>query len=370
MIRILHTGDLHIGKKYVSTNYDAKVGARYRKARLDALESIVNLSNVNNCDYLVIAGDLFDSKSVIKDIRKEVFNALARSSATVVIIPGNHDYCTDADDKFWKSNNELAGTNTVILKKYESYSEQDKNVTFFPCYCDKNSSEDSNRLGWIANSTLSPDGLNIGIAHGAIEGLSCDKEHKYYTMKTEELNATGMDLWLIGHTHISYKDIPNRIFNAGTHQQTDISDNSESTVFLIDIDDDKKLTITEECTGVIKFVRREININHGDSLKDTLEKELTGNIKDTSYRFILSGIVSEDDYNSRNDIYKEVGKEAIFFEVFDDSLSPEITKSRIDQETLPDSIENKLLTSYLKSNRPELLNLAFELICSCKGGNA
>lgn len=369
MIRILHTGDLHIGKKYVSANYDSNVGERYRQARLDALENIVSLSNTKNCDYLVIAGDLFDSKTVLKETRKNVFNALARSSATVIIIPGNHDYCTDENDKFWKTNDELAGTNTVILKKYESYKEQDKNVTFYPCYCDKNSSEDSNRLGWLSKSPLAHDGLNIGIAHGAIEGLSCDKERKYYTMKTEELNAIGMDLWLIGHTHISYKDIPNRIFNAGTHQQTDISDNSKSTVFIIDIDDDKKLAVTEECTGVIRFVRREISINHGDSLKDALERELTENPKDASCRFILSGIVSEDDYNSRNDIYKEVGKETIFFEVNDDLLSPEITKSRIDKETLPGSIENKLLTGYLESNQPELLNLAFELICGCKGGN-
>lgn len=369
MIRILHTGDLHFGKKY--DKYPNNISSRYKSARFEALENIIITADREKCDYIVIAGDTFDNKSVPPALRKYVCDALAKSSCTVIVIPGNHDYCAEENDEFWDGFEKLSGENTILLRKHEVYNGSDGKTVFFPCGCkDRYSAE--NALGWLANAPKSPDKVNIGIAHGAIETLSYDREGKYYGMTISELKQTGLDLWLIGHTHIPYpnEDVitSGNIFNAGTHQQTDISDNSEGSVFIIDIDDNKNISARKVLTGAVHFVRKSIKLSHGDSLRAALENALSGDCRNTSYRIELSGIISEDDYTEKQSIYDEFRSRTISLEISDNALCPEITKERIEKETLDNSLENTLLKQYLDQNETELLNLAFNLICECKGG--
>ncbi len=370
MIRILHTGDLHIGKSYDKySNQYPEAAERYRNARLEALENVVNLANKRGCDYLVIAGDTFDKKTVSAELRKNVCDILKKSLCPVIIIPGNHDFCEGENDVFWNSFNTLSGDNTILLREHTAFTPADGKAVFYPCGCSDSSSE-RNALGWLSGTTRAFDKVNIGIAHGAIETLSYDKEGKYYGMTMSELDQSEMDLWLIGHTHIPFPDeekiSDQRVFNAGTHQQTDIADNSEGSVFIIDINDNKTITAEKVPTGVIRFVEKNVVISHGNSLKEVIENSLSGDRKNTSYRISLSGIALDNDYNNRGQIYSELRDKALYIEFLDEQLFPEITETRIDRETLPESVENKLLKQYL--NEPEILSMALDLVLECKGG--
>lgn len=369
MIRILHSGDLHIGRKY--EGYSDDFSKRLHDSRLEALENVVELANSEKCSYLVLAGDIFDSTDVCDDTIRKVCNILSRSIPPVFVIPGNHDYFDKDKDELWKKFTDLMSGNTLLLAEQKPYETKDQKTVFYPCGCNKHHS-DTNAIGWISGTTPDSQKLNVGIAHGAIKGLSCN-EGDYFPMTESELIDTGLDLWLIGHTHIPYPngdEIHNRkVFNAGTHQQTDISDNSEGSVFIIDIDDDKKITAKKHPTGAFHFVRGSIEVNYGEKLDDVLDKALTGNLQNTYYRFTISGILLKDDYTNRYNIIEQKRKKVPFLDIKGiDEIDYEYDATRIDAITLPSSPENKLLKKYMQENRQDILHEAIQIIKKCTGG--
>ena len=369
MLKLLHTGDLHLGRGYQKQEQtDPALAKRYREARMEALENVVRLAEQERCDALVVAGDVFDAHTLQPALVKEVAELLGRCPCPVVVLPGNHDYCEGPEDKLWARFRECAGDNTLLLTEPKPVP-VGETMVFYPCPCLDRYSQ-SNALGWVkADDRRDTDKVNIGVAHGAIEGLSFDREKRYYYMTRQELESTCMDLWLIGHTHMPYPEQETisgeRIFNAGTHQQTDVADNSPGSAFLIEVADDKSVTARRVHTGVIQFVRKERTVRHGDSLEAVLAESGEGLDKaSTTLRLTLSGVALEEDWQNRFSIYETAGKDYLHLEVLDGELQQEITREMIDRETLEGSLENRLLKQYM--DEPELLNLAYGLVNECR----
>lgn len=367
MIKILLTGDLHLGKTYQKETPD--VMERYRNARIQALKNAVMIANRENCNYFVIAGDLYEKLTGIAvSLHKQVCQILnVFSGEAVLVLPGNHDYYAP-DDALWKKFEEYSGSNVRVFKNNEKY--QDGNVIFYPCICHDKVSK-TNSLEWLSKETERDPGLyHIGIAHGAIEGLSYDKNQEYYLMSQEELLSHHMDVWLIGHTHVAYppvfdSTVDQRIFNAGTPQQTDIADGSIGEVFILEIDKDKKIIAKREQTSVIRFVKKTVILQHGQELKEALQfPDLEP--ESTSLRVELSGTALAEDFERRKQIYEELNSHYIKAEIKDEKLRKEITPEMVNKETIEGSILNQLLNSYLEDS--ELLNLAYDLAILCKIG--
>lgn len=368
MLKILHTGDLHLGRGYQKQEQTSPaVAARYRQARVEALEAVVQLAEKEQCDALVVAGDVYDSHTPSLQLIQAVCRILERCVCPVVVLPGNHDYCEGPEDKLWIRFQECAGENTLLLT--ESKPVPVGQMVFYPCPCTDRYAE-GNALDWLKqDTTRDVNWVNIGLAHGAIEGLSFDREKRYYYMTREELEQCGMDLWLIGHTHVPYPEQAvisgQRIFNAGTHQQTDVADHAEGSAFLIEVADDKTVTARRVHTGVIAFARREMVLHHGDSLADALAAAGNGLDKaNTTLRLVLSGVALAEEYENRYAMYEHSAQEYLKLEVLDGDLQQEITGEMIDAETLEGSLENQLLKRYLDD--PELLNLAYGLVQQCR----
>ena len=370
MLKIFETGDLHIGRSYKGED-NSSAAAAYSAARLEALKNSVRIANDRGCRYFVVTGDTYDGRKLISEsLQAEVCRILEEFSGTVLVLPGNHDYFDEADNDIWLEFRKHAAGNTVLFTKNEPYDLGD--AVFCPCICTDRYSE-TNALGWLKNFERQPDGrYYIGVAHGAIEGLSCDREKKYYYMTLDELDKCGMDLWLIGHTHVPYPDRKEmsgcRIFNAGTPQQTDIADGAEGSAFIIDLDG-SSIRAERVRTGVISFVKREISIAHGERLAEKLAEALNGYERDkTSVRAVIGGTAVEEDFDSRQEIYAKAGEKFLKFEVFDSGLSCEITKDMISEISVEGSLEYRLLMKY--TEEPEMLNLAYELVKQCRNERA
>lgn len=85
-MRILHTSDLHIGKKV--NNYDLLEDQQY------VLQQIVDRFGEDDIDALVIAGDLYDTKGPSSDVVGCVdwfLTSLSQTNKPVFIVAGNHD---------------------------------------------------------------------------------------------------------------------------------------------------------------------------------------------------------------------------------------------------------------------------------------
>ena len=87
-VRFLHTADLHLGK--VEEIFKDNTIERTRQV-FQCFEDIIALAVEKNLDFVLIAGDLFNSNSVDTAIVENVLRVIENAKLPVVISFGNHD---------------------------------------------------------------------------------------------------------------------------------------------------------------------------------------------------------------------------------------------------------------------------------------
>lgn len=374
-MKIFVTGDNHIGKKYANHEKREALAA----GRINALFGMVEKANAEECGLFAITGDLFENVSGIsrKDI-EAVVEALSGFNGTVVVLPGNHDYY-NPDVKVWKEFIDLSADKgkIAVLNRYEPYSFDIGNdaVTIYPAFCDKPHSEKGeNKLGWIKSAEFPDNGnICIGMAHGTVEGEAPDDEGEYFVMTRDELNNIPVDLWLIGHTHRPFpKDMTEefaktseRIFNAGTHVQTDVSNDTEGACFIIETDG-KNVRAKKYVSGNVRFYRIPVPLTAGNA-----EREISDAVKELGdnsvVELILSGAVSEEEYADRHGMTERALERFLEHNYNDSGLSRLITKEFVEKEFPNEmSFARGMLTDLLDD--PKEAQLAYELIMSVKEG--
>lgn len=375
MLKIFLTGDNHIGLKYSSHASAAILSA----ARTEAFHAMIEKANSEHCDLFVIAGDLFENTySITKKDISALLDILAGFNGIVAVLPGNHDYY-DKDIKAWQYFNDIAREkdNIMLLCEYRPYhiTVGENRIALYPALCTSlHSDAGENNLGWIRNESISADNtFNIGIAHGAVAGETIDREGQYFTMTREEFEEIPIDAWLIGHTHVPFPadlsdetaTVNDKIFNAGTHVQTDVSCNSSGCCFIIEIDNNKEIRAKKFDSGNISFVRRKIKLSSGE-LCTTLENATKDLSDNTVVELILNGAVSPQEYENRHELLEKLLDRFIEGTYDDSSLSRLISEQLIKSEFPETSFSAKLLTELLEE--PKQAQLMYELLTALKEG--
>lgn len=374
MLRIFVTGDNHIGLKYASHEQADVLSSK----RITAFESMVESANKENCALFAITGDLFENTySVSKRDIKVLLDTLSKFRGTVIVLPGNHDYY-DKDVKVWQYFKDvmISYDNIMLLTESHPYkiTANGEDVVLYPALCTSlHSNPGQNNLGWIKDWGIPNDGAyHIGIAHGAVEGETIDNEGLYFLMKRSELEDIPVDAWLIGHTHVPFPRnltetfAPSgKIFNAGTHVQTDVSCNTEGQCFIVEIDNDKSIKAKKVLSGNLRFYRKNINVTAGD-MEKIITRELSDINDNSIVDIILTGAVSADEYENRNTIIEAALCRFIEGTYNDYALSKLISKDLIESEFPETSFSAGLLTSLL--SEPKEAQLAYELLKSLKEG--
>lgn len=374
MLKLFVTGDNHIGLKYASHEQAAILA----ESRITAFESMVQAANRETCGLFVITGDLFENTySISKKDIKSLLDMLSCFRGTVAVLPGNHDYY-DKDVKVWQAFKDAMASydNILLLTEHRPYplNVNDEAVVLYPAHCTSlHSAPGQNNLGWIKETDIQNDGAyHIGIAHGAVEGETIDKEGRYFLMTRQELEAIPMDVWLIGHTHVPFpRDLTEalapvgRIFNAGTHVQTDVSCNTEGQCFVVEIGADKSVRAKKVRSGNLRFYRKSIALTAG-SMEEALARELAALEDRSVVDLILSGAVTTEEYENRRAVIERALSRFVEGTYDDYALSKRISKELIDAEFPETSFAAGFLTALL--DEPKEAQLAYELLESLKEG--
>ncbi len=372
MIKLFVTGDNHIGLKYADHEQSAELAGR----RISAFEGMVNKANSEECGLFVITGDLFENVyNISEKTIKTLLDLLSEFHGIVVVLPGNHDYYDDGV-KLWQSFKKIMSNydNIMLLSDYRPYtlSVGEEDVVIYPALCkSKHSEPGENNLGWIKEENIVSDNkIRIGIAHGAVEGETIDREGVYFFMNRAELESIPVDVWLIGHTHVPFPNdlteefkITGKVLNAGTHVQTDVSCNTEGVCFIVEIDSDKTVRTKKYVSGNLRFFRKTIELTAG-SMNETLDRELS-NISDNSVvEIFLSGAVSAEEYDERVDAVDKLLSRFVESSCNYSGLSKLISKEQIDSEFAETSFSAGFLAALL--DEPKEAQLAYELLNSLK----
>ncbi|MGI6071629.1 MAG: metallophosphoesterase family protein [Lachnospiraceae bacterium] len=371
-MKIFVTGDNHIGLKYAGRAN----AARLARARIDVLKGMVDIANSQGCSLFAITGDLFENTyGISKEEVKAVLDYLGGFKGVVAVLPGNHDYY-DRETKLWRYFEEemIKRDNIMLLGEYRPYEIAGEAI-LYPAPCMQlHSNPGENNLDWIKKEEPKREGkLRIGIAHGAVEGETIDKEGLYFLMSRDELEAIDVDVWLIGHTHVPFPaelkedsfTAAGRIFNAGTPVQTDVANRTEGYCFIIEIDDKRKVSAMKVRTGNVRFFRKEIALTAG-RMAEIIRRETADLPAESVVDLVLTGAVSQEEYEGRRAII-EKGLNGFIESTYDDhKISRLITAEVIEKEFARTSFAAGLLNRLL--DEPEQVQLAYELFKSIKEG--
>ena len=373
MLKIFLTGDNHIGLKYASHPRAAELIG----ARMNAFDGMVARANEENCDLFVISGDLFDNgRSIPKKDIGSLLEKLSDFHGTVVVLPGNHDYY-DPELKLWKDFQALMShyDNIMLLSEYRPYELMagDSRVVLYPAHCTSlHSAPSENNLGWIKAAEIpQDDAYRIGLAHGAVEGETIDKEGAYFQMSRQELMSIPVDAWLIGHTHVPFPrdlqevstPVDQPIFNAGTHVQANVNNNTPGLCFVIEINEDKTVRAKKVVSGNLCFCRRELTVSAG-KMKEQLVQALADVTDHAVVEVSLRGAVSAAEYEDRRAIIDGVMSRFLEYTYTDTNLSKLITQELVESEFPETSFSAGLLTALLDD--PKEAQMAYELLKSLK----
>ncbi len=378
MIKIFVTGDNHFGKKY---DRYPEIRDRLVDNRFVCFEKMVEKAEQEGCDIFAVTGDLFDNcSSIRKSDVERVVRILAGFAGRVLVLPGNHDYYT-GEEKVWKDFDDALRTcdnNIIRLDRFEPYPIEiaEETVVIYPAFCRSKHSRENN-LGWIKEMSVPKSGqINVGMAHGVIEGVTPDMQKEYFLMTEPELQAIPMDVWLVGHTHIPYpgglsedEEIGGyRIFNAGTHAQTDLHNNTRGYGFIISVDkqgDKAQVSAKKYQSGTIFFYDIAVRVSsaEGDSLEALLQEKLDPLEAESVVRLTVTGSVFSEEYSRRLELYKKYCDRFLSWELQDDELHEEITLDRVREEFAESSFAAKLMEA-LQGDQTEL-QMAYELLQEC-----
>ena len=395
MIRIFETGDLHLGKKYQDSNKHPQ-GAVLAERRYIALENMITRANEENCDLFVITGDLFEKRDLKRITQRSVTRVAdilkAFSGEAVLVLPGNHDYYSTGsqkDNELWEYFQERCDeSKIVLLSEFAPYRFDvgEEQVVVFPAFCDNEVSE-KNNLTWIKNYEIPQNGeYTIGIAHGAVQGKTIDKEGEYFVMTEKELDEIPVDIWLLGHTHVTFPDnlnenyqIAGRIFNAGTHVQDKVGRKTDGYSVILELE---KNTSGPAVVRAKRFRSgntffRQVNIRvypesgkgTGCELRRALSKA-TENLdrQNTSLSLTIEGTITEEELEKKETVYRECLEG--FLECpppNDTGLVKLYTEEMVDRQFAPHSFPSKVLKALLET--PGELQMAAELMEELRGEN-
>ena len=179
-IKLLHTGDLHLGSPMQNMGDRAKE----RKAEmLDTLTNIVNLAIEEEVDGVLLAGDLFDTNKPDAQTADRVYAELSRLGDTKVFaVLGNHDYCADFafPPNVYLFNDYIE---KIPFKDADIYG-----VSFGANHCEQCIVE--------GLSAEDDDRINILLVHGDVGA-----DGVYNPMSADFVKQSKMDYIALGHQH-------------------------------------------------------------------------------------------------------------------------------------------------------------------------
>jgi hypothetical protein len=95
VLRILHTADWHLGRRFPSFPEDAQ--KKLSRARMDVINKILDLGRRNTVNAILCAGDLFDDPTPSEDFWEGLAKTLRDHPGPhvpIFLVPGNHDPLT------------------------------------------------------------------------------------------------------------------------------------------------------------------------------------------------------------------------------------------------------------------------------------
>ncbi len=371
-LKVLHTGDVHLGMTFRNRNYPQQLREALVKARVEVLSRLVELANEENCQLFLVAGDLFHRTNVSQEYVLSALEILSSfNGGCVAVMPGNHDFF-DEYSPLWKTMREHAFDHLLILDQAAPYDlrEFNLNLALYPAPCNSKHSRE-NRVGWLKECKDKPPvKWHLGAAHGTVKGVSPDTELRYFPMEEEELRQMGLHHWCLGHIHARYPDLDIVRESPFTYPGTPEPDGFDCThngfARIISLDDNGNFESRSYSTGRFRFEELKLEMSDLKDMQNLIEN-WGKKAEHTLLKLKLSGSLSREEYYNKGEVYNALMDSFAYVELDDSELTMQITPEVISEEFREGSFPHLLLSRLAQREETEALQMAYEFIREVKG---
>ena len=258
-VRFLHTSDWQLGMTRHFLEGEAQ--ARYSAARIDAIRSLGDVARREACEFVVVAGDVFESNMVAERTVRRALDALAGVPCPVYLLPGNHDPL-DAASVYRSAVFRQAQPGTVVVLQEPGVLRVRDGVELVaaPWFTKRPLGD----LVGDAVAGLAADGtVRVVVGHGAVDALSPDADDPAVIRlaRLEEALAAGTVHYVaLGDRH---SRLPvggtGRVRYSGSPEVTAFVEDLPGDVLVVELDDEGEggCTVTPHHVGSWRFVEKE-----------------------------------------------------------------------------------------------------------------
>ena len=190
MVKIMHTGDIHLDSPFSSlTSRQAEVRRNELRA---AFTSMMTYAKMNNTDLLLISGDVFDAEYVTRETVSLLCREFENYKKPVFISPGNHDPASEKS--IWMRD--IFPPNVHVFKAEEpervSLSSVPVDVYGFGF-----TSREMTAVPVRSRNVEDKERINILLCHADMTS----KTSTTCPLTPEDIDAFGADYTALGHIH-------------------------------------------------------------------------------------------------------------------------------------------------------------------------
>jgi DNA repair exonuclease SbcCD nuclease subunit len=291
-ITFIHTADWQIGKPFAGIE-DSDNRSRLGDYRIKAIDRIAQLCQEHQADFVVVAGDMWDSITPTKQLVSKTLKAIGEIPVPVYVIPGNHDHGaigTVWHQAYFSDERTKLAPNLQVLMDFVPLELE--SAIILPCPLLRRH-VNSDLTDWLRQGsdlykklTYKP---RIVLAHGSVSDFGSssfeDDEEVGYTstnlLNLERLPAEELDYVALGDWHgtkqidlkswYSGTPEPDRFPKGGTHDQ--------GNVLLVTAERETNPKVTPLRTGVVNWIKSDFHFTGEDAMAsfEAFINELLGN---------------------------------------------------------------------------------------------
>lgn len=267
-MKFIHAADIHLDTPLQGlANYPGAPVHEIRNATRRAFEKVLASAIAENVDFLVIAGDLYDTglKSFESALffNKQMAN-LKDAGIPVYLIYGNHDAASKLIKQLRPPDN------VHVLRSSEPQTVVDENLGIAVHGQSFPTPEVNDDLAANYPAPLR-DLFNIGLLHTNLSGIS---DHANYApCSLEELKNKGYQYWALGHVHnrqVLCED-PYIVY-PGNVQGRHGKEQGEKSSELVTVSESGSISTKRILTSVVPWVQVEIDAADSDTAEDVYDK--------------------------------------------------------------------------------------------------
>ena len=355
MTTFLHTSDWHLGLSWAKLSESSQ--AEYTRARIEVVSKMAALAAEEECEFVVVCGDIFDSNQVDDKTLRRSLDAIAEFEQPVLLLPGNHD-AFDASSVYLRPTFQASQPDNVLILDTPGLHKvpgTDHVVAAAPLLTRHAAEDLPARV--VAGLREGNESATLLVAHGVTDVLNPDR------VRADAIAVGSLEV-AIGDGLVKYvalgdrhgfrdsgENTENRIVYSGSPLVSDYREIDSNGVVIVKLEEDS-VTVERRIVGEWDFISREIELNSSVEI-DALEEWLSAleHKTETVVRLARTGVLSLTDYARVDRLIEEFGDRLALLEVWDRKDDLHVAPNETDFEQLD-------LSGYAESAMEELRDVA------------